>query len=130
MKNNHLYKEIWINAPVERVFACFTEEEAMLSWHGKEVTLDPVPGGIYRVVFENGTTITGNYREVEHNKRLVYTARYNEVDSVVTVDFISEKGGTKVLLKQEFMPDQDITSFDHGWDYFLGILREMYSRVE
>lgn len=56
---NSLHKDIWINAPVEQVFASFTDQKAMLHWHGKEVELDPRPGGIYRVVFENGTTILG-----------------------------------------------------------------------
>ena len=49
--SNVLHKEIWIKASLEKVFAHFTKSEAMLEWLGKEVELDPVPGGIYRVVF-------------------------------------------------------------------------------
>lgn len=122
--SNILYKEIWIDAPIEKVFASFTEEEAMLTWHGKEVSSDPRPGGIYKVVFENGTTILGKYKEVVPNKRVVYSASYEEVTSVVSIDFISEKGGTAVKLKQEFSPKQDISSFKEGWDYFLGLLKD------
>ncbi|MEO9802647.1 MAG: SRPBCC domain-containing protein [Reichenbachiella sp.] len=122
--SNSLYKEIWIKAPVEKVFACFTEEKAMLTWHGKEVSSDPKPGGIYKVVFEDGTIILGEYREVELNKRVVYSASYGEVESVVYIDFILENEGTRVKLKQEFLPDQDISSFEGGWDYFLGLLKE------
>ncbi|MDN5201905.1 SRPBCC domain-containing protein [Fulvivirgaceae bacterium BMA10] len=127
-KDNYLYKEIWIKASVQQVFACFTEEEAMLTWHGKEVTLDPVPGGIYRVVFENGDVILGKFKEVLPNEKLVYTARYNDVDSVVTVNFVGENGGTKVSLKQEFKPDQDISTFQYGWDYFLGLLKKRWEQ--
>ncbi len=125
MKSNFLFKEIWIKAPIEEVFACFTEEEAMLTWHGKEVTLNAVPGGIYKVIFENGTTIRGIYQEVVPLEKIVYTANYEGVDSVVTVQFVTQEGGTLVQLRQEFSPDQDIASFDYGWDYFLGILQRL-----
>lgn len=124
MNNNFLEKEIWINAPIERVFACFTEEKAMLSWHGKAVELNPVPGGIYKVEFENGTTILGEYKEVLPPHRLVYTASYETVESEISIDFFPEKGGTRLTLKQVFQPVQDISSFDGGWDYFLGLLGE------
>ena len=123
MTNKVLHKEIWIKAPVEKVFACFTEEEAMLSWHGKEVEVEPVPGGIYKVVFENGTTILGEYREVVPNEKVVYTASYEGVSSVVTIHFSPQDGGTLVRLQQEFAEGQDTSSFDHGWDYFLDLLR-------
>lgn len=121
--DNILYKEIWIKASIEDVFNCFTKSEAMLTWHGKEVELNPTSGGIYKVVFEDGTVILGMYKEVEHNKKVVYTASYGNVESLITVDFIKENGGTKIKLKQEFTSGQDTLSFDHGWDYFLGILK-------
>ena len=124
--NNYLFKEIWIKAPVEKVFACFTQAEAMLSWHGKEITLDPVPGGIYKVVFEDGSFILGEYKEVLSNQRVVYTANYNEVSSIITVTFTEKDGGTLLKLKQEFQPNQDIRPFDQGWDYFLGLLRDLW----
>lgn len=119
---NSLHKDIWINAPVEQVFASFTDQKAMLHWHGKEVELDPRPGGIYRVVFENGTTILGEYKEVETNRRVVYSAKYGEVESLISIDFIAENGGTRLILHQQFDPDMDTSSFNEGWDYFLDLL--------
>lgn len=126
MKNNILHKEIWIKATVDQVFACFTEEKAMLSWHGKEVEVNPVPGGIYKVVFEDGTTILGEYKEVRPFDKVVYSANYNGVDSLITINFIPKDGGTLIQLQQEFDPQQDTSSFDHGWDYFLGMLQEHF----
>lgn len=123
--SNTLYKEIWINSPINKVFDCFTKSEAMLQWHGKEIELNPVPGGIYRVVFEDGTIILGEYKEVEQDKRVVYTAKYGNVESVIEINFISEKGGTKIKLKQEFAPDQDTSAYSGGWDYFLGLLNDL-----
>mgnify|MGYP000073368432 CR=1 FL=1 len=115
-------KEIWINAPVEEVFRRFTVAEAMLEWHGKEVETNPVPGGIYKVVFEDGTTILGEFKEVELNKRLCYSAAYGTVETLIEVQFIPEKGGTLLKLRQDFLGDDDVSPFSAGWDYFLGIL--------
>ncbi len=123
--NNILTKEIWINTSIDSAFDCFTKSEAMLAWHGKEIELDPVPGGIYKVVFEDGTVILGAYKEVEQNKRVVYTAKYGNVESLIKVTFAEEDGGVRVKIKQEFSPDQDTSSFNEGWDYFLGLLREL-----
>ncbi len=127
MKNS-LHKDVWINAPVEQVFASFTDQEAMLSWHGKEVELDPRPGGIYRVVFENGTTILGEYKELVTNQRVVYTARYGEVESLITIDLTPGNEGTRLVLRQDFDPDMDMSSFNEGWDYFLGLLVKRISQ--
>ncbi len=123
--DNILRKEIWIRTSIEKVFACFTKSEAMLEWHGKEIELDPVPGGIYKVVFEDGTVILGKYREVEMNKRVVYTASYGTVDSLIAIDFIEENGGVRIKIKQQFSPGQDTSPFDAGWDHFLDLLREL-----
>lgn len=121
--NTILLKEIWINAPVAEVFRSFTQAEAMLAWHGKEVELNPVPGGIYRVVFENGDVIQGEFKEVEQNKRVLYRASYGNVDSVIEINFIAENEGTTVKLRQEFFAGGDFSTFSFGWDYFLGKLK-------
>lgn len=117
-------KEIWIESSVEEVYKSFTQEEAMLEWHGKEVELNPVPGGIYRVVFENNDIILGEFKEVLENKYILYQANYGAVQTVVEIRLITEKGGTTILLKQEFLPKQDSSTFTMGWDYFLGILKK------
>lgn len=121
--SNVLKKEIWIAASLDRVFNAFTKAEAMLAWHGKEVEVDPVPGGIYKVVFEDGTVINGSFISVEPLKSVEYSARYGQVDSLVKIRFIEENGGVTVKIRQEFTAEQDTSSFDHGWNYFLNILK-------
>lgn len=123
-----LDKEIWIKAPIEEVFRRFTVAEAMVEWHGKEVETDPVPGGIYRVVFENGTVILGKFLEVVPNERIKYEAAYGEVGSTVEINFSEANGGTQVKLRQEFSIDQDTSSFSEGWDYFMGLLKKFVER--
>lgn len=126
--SNSLKKEIFIKATVSEVYDCFTKEEAMLTWHGKEVELNPVPGGVYKVVFEDGTIILGKYLEVVPNKRVVYTAKYGNVDSLIEIKFKEESDGTRIILNQEFSPGQDTSSFNYGWDYFLGLLVDLLEK--
>jgi uncharacterized protein YndB with AHSA1/START domain len=48
-------REVRIDARPETVFACFTDPALLVGWKGLEATLDPVPGGIYRVVINSRT---------------------------------------------------------------------------
>ena len=127
MDDNFITKELWINVPVEDVYRCFTEETSMLTWHGKEVELNPVPGGIYRVVFENGDVILGEFLEVIPCKKLWYKADYGAVSTKVEVHFVSENEGTTIKLRQEFLSSRDSSTFNAGWDYFLRILKSEYT---
>lgn len=102
----------------------------MLAWHGKEVEVNPVPGGIYKVIFADGTTILGEYKEVSPYSRVIYSANYNGVDSLITIDFLPRDGGTLIKLQQEFDPEQDTSSFDQGWNYFLQILQDHFGELK
>jgi len=44
-----IQREIRIAARPETVFAFLTDPAKMVRWKGKEATLEPRPGGIYRV---------------------------------------------------------------------------------
>lgn len=44
--------EVTIEASPETVFAYFTDPERMVQWMGAEATLDPRPGGVFRIRFE------------------------------------------------------------------------------
>ncbi len=65
------------------------------------------------------------YKEVVQNEKVVYTASYGNVESLITINFMKENGGTRIKLKQEFATGQDTSSFDGGWDYFLDILKKI-----
>lgn len=125
---NRIHKQIVIKAPVNQVFEHFTDQQSMLRWHGKEVRTDPRPGGEYFVRFENNTTITGQFLTVDKPYFIKYTARYGEVDSIVTIRLSEVESGTLIDLHQEFDISIDTSSFQGGWDYFLGILEVHLSR--
>lgn len=124
--DNIIHKEVWIKAPIEEVFKHFTQTEAMLAWHGKVVELNPVPGGVYRVVFESGDEILGTFIKIIPDKFISYSANYWNIQTLVEIHFYPENGGTTVKLRQEFSSNQDLTFFGQGWDYFLGILKGLW----
>jgi uncharacterized protein YndB with AHSA1/START domain len=68
-----LEHEVYIAARPETVFAYFTDPDKMVMWKGIEATLDPLPGGIYRVSINGRDVARGEYVEVIPNSRVVFT---------------------------------------------------------
>ena len=92
-----------INAPVDKVFDAWTDVAQVKRWFAphpyevREATVDVKPGGRYRLVVatddDGPHTVTGEYLEVEPERRLVKTWLYegplgdDVTPSVVTVEF-------------------------------------------
>jgi len=115
-----------IAAPRERVFAAWTEAEALRRWMGRAsadhnteyLELDVRPGGRYRMktisISPSGDIFwgTGEYREVRPPEKLVFTwewtktpARQGEANvcgpTIVTVEFFARGEATEVVLTHE-----------------------------
>jgi uncharacterized protein YndB with AHSA1/START domain len=105
-------------APREVVFDAWVNPEvlkrwwaAVEGWTTPQAVTDPRPGGRYRLEMGDPSTgavhaVVGEYVEVRRPERLVYTWTWEgdpaEMDgsarTLVTVDFVEEDGGTKVVL--------------------------------
>ena len=72
-KSEVLEREVRIAASPETVFSFFTDPDQMVRWKGKAATLDPRPGGIYRVDMNGSDIARGEYVEVEPPSRVVFT---------------------------------------------------------
>ena len=66
-------KEVRIAARPETVFGYFTEPDKMVKWQGKQATLDPRPGGVYRLDINGENIARGEYVEV-----VPYSKEYSE----------------------------------------------------
>src|SRR4051794_39149003 len=66
-------REIRIDARPETVFGFFTDPELLLRWKGLEATLEPRPGGTYRVVVNARSIVRGEFVEVTPHTRVVFT---------------------------------------------------------
>ena len=68
-----LEKEVRIAARPETIFPFFTDPEKMMRWLGVSVTLDPRPGGIYRVDINGENVARGEYIELVPYSRIVFS---------------------------------------------------------
>ena len=68
-----LVREVRIEAEHEIVFAYLTDPVRMTEWFGRSATLDPRPGGIYRVELSDEDTAEGRFVEVDPPSRAVFT---------------------------------------------------------
>jgi uncharacterized protein YndB with AHSA1/START domain len=110
-----LHLEKVLRAPRERVFAACVEPEKLAEWWGPKgftianVEISVREGGRYRLTMQppdgQAFHITGEFREVEPPRRLVYTFDYEEPDpddreTVVTLSFVDDGEGTRLVLDQ------------------------------
>ena len=126
-----------VEAPPQRVFEAWTEEEHRLRWACPEgAVLESAAselrvGGRHRLVMKVGDathTAFGEYREIDPPHRLVYTWDWEEEDqrmgpTVVTVEFVAVDGGTEVRLSHSGFPDgESAEGHAEGWESCLSRL--------
>lgn len=119
-----------VNATPERVFEAWTTPALMKQWNtagdqpNSLVEVDLRVGGRYRIdmISPRGNTITvsGEYREIDPPRRLVYTWFWdtNPVLGVmlVTVDFHRRGEQTEiVLVHSDALSDEAIAAHRSGW---------------
>jgi len=122
-------REVRIEAPPDVVFKFFVEPEQMIRWTGVEATLDPRPGGIYRVNVTGEDVARGEYVEVSPNERVVFTWGW-EADghpvppgsSTVEITLVPDRGATIVRLRHSGLPGGPEDQHGEGWDHYLARL--------
>ena len=62
-----------IPATPEDVFPYFTDPARYVQWMGSEATLEPVPGGVYRIQAPGGFAAAGEFLQVTRPHRVVFT---------------------------------------------------------
>lgn len=120
--------DLHVDAPPEIVFAMFTDPERYVRWMGREATLDPRPGGLYRVVVHERATVAGLYTVVEPHERIEFTWGFEgdpnnpPGSSVVTVTLAAEDGGTRLRLVHAGLAHPALGPHDQGWTGHLATL--------
>ncbi len=121
--------ELRIAAEAEAVFPFFTDPELIVRWMGDQATLNPQPGGAYRLLLAGGHVARGEYLEVEPPGRVVFSWGWEDEgtlvppgSSTVEVELIPEEEGTLVRLTHRDLPDGTRDGHRIGWDHYLGRL--------
>ena len=115
------------------MFACFTDPSLLVRWKGVEATLEPRPGGLYRVVMSpGGDVVRGEFVEVVPHSRLVFTWGFEGAGapvpagaSTVEVTLTPEGDTTVVRLVHRDLPARALDAHARGWAHFLERLRHV-----
>ena len=118
-----------LKAPPAKVFAAWTDPEKLTRWFRPgdvfdvEATLDPRTGGSYQIIGKSpGDThhVSGTYREVVPNERLVFTWAWKstpERQSLVTITLKPDGEGTLLTLTHEqFFDEAARDRHQYGWN--------------
>ena len=122
-------RQVRIAARPETIFPFFTDPEKMMRWKGISATLDPRPGGAYRVDMNGHDVAQGEYVEVVPNSKVVFTWGWEAVGSplppgasTVEVTLIPDGDGTIVRLRHfNLAPDQQEVHA-MGWEHYMARL--------
>jgi uncharacterized protein YndB with AHSA1/START domain len=124
------------NAPIERVFAAWSDGKMLAQWFGPEgfhvveAEVELVVGGKYKIVIQspNGQKIkhSGQYLEVVSPNKLTFTwvlddqacggSENQRADTLVSIKFNTVSNGTEIELSHENLPSKE--AFDghsFGW---------------
>jgi uncharacterized protein YndB with AHSA1/START domain len=116
-----------VRARPERVFAYFTQAEAMVRWMGDYALLDATPGGEFTVDID-GVPVRGRYLEVEPPHRLLISwghagsERLPPGASTVEVRLVRAGDETDVQIVHSGLPEPEAAKHAQGWPYFLARL--------
>lgn len=106
-----MVREVRIAARPETISTFFTDQTKMVRWKGTTATLDPRPGGVYRVNVTGWDVARGEYVEIVPNTRVVFTwgskAEGSPVppgSSTVEISLIPDRDGTIVRLRHLNLP--------------------------
>jgi uncharacterized protein YndB with AHSA1/START domain len=121
-------REVRVAAPADAIFRCFTDRERVVRWLAVAATLDPRPGGVFRVSCPNELhAIEGEYVELSPPRRLVFTwgwkSMYGEAvapaSSTVEVELASEDGATVVRVRHRGLPAEVRSFHEMAWAHYL-----------
>ena len=122
-------REVRIDAPPEVIFKFFVDPDHMVRWKGVEATLDPRPGGLYRVNVTGTHVVRGEYLEVSPNERIVFTWGWegegNPVSpgaSTVEITLVPDGASTIVRLRHHGLPGGPEDRHAEGWEHYLARL--------
>ena len=130
-----------INAPVEAVYAAWTEPELLRCWLAPgsatvvRAVAEPEVGGTFLVEIRGADgrrwLTRGRYREVVPHRRLVLTWRWegSDVETLVTVEFEPETGGRTrlTLTHSRFAQEEARDEHVQGWTGCLAKLEAVWT---
>jgi uncharacterized protein YndB with AHSA1/START domain len=121
-----IVREVRIRVPPDQVFPYFTDPDKMIVWKAIQATLDPRPGGIFRINVTGRDIARGEYVEIDAPRRVVFTFGWESEGSplppgasTVEVTLVPDGDGTLLRLVHTGVPDEIRAGSTEGWDHYL-----------
>ena len=130
-----------IAAPIERVFAAWTDPAQMSRWFfveetwSAEVENDLRAGGAFSIKMRSGEgtmlDCSGVYLEIDPPRRVVFSwTSYAVTDTRVSIDLLEVEGGTELTLTHEGLVDVEVRKMHaQGWGGCLASLERYLSPI-
>jgi uncharacterized protein YndB with AHSA1/START domain len=119
-------REVRIAARPETVFDFWADPGRMARWMGRDVRLDPRPGGEFRIDYNGSDIASGTYVEVDRPNRLVLTWGWEAAGdptppgtSTVEITLERDGDGTILRLRHSGLVPEAVDGHAEGWDQFL-----------
>ncbi|HEY6064703.1 MAG TPA: SRPBCC domain-containing protein [Thermoanaerobaculia bacterium] len=129
-----LDREITICARRETVFRYFTDSQRFAKWWGEGSQIDARPGGAVTIRYPNAVTVTGEVREIEPPRRIVFTYAYAGKipadGSLVTITLDETRQGTVLKLRHAFSSAKIRDAHVQGWRYQLALFSKAVAEEE
>jgi uncharacterized protein YndB with AHSA1/START domain len=129
---NAVLVERYINASPATVFSFFTSSERWLLWQGVEATIEPEPGGVFRVNVSGDGFASGRILEVVPDRRLVFTWGWESGplpvppgSSRVEIELLPDGPGTRLRLTHTGLPPEFVDLHQQGWGLYAGKLQSV-----
>ena len=124
--------ELDLPAASEDVWRLWTDETEIVRWMGARSTLQPWPGGTFRVIYSSGDIVAGEFVDAEAPQYLAFTWGWDEPGALtppgstrveVTLEPLSATR-TRLHLRHVDQPSAALENHDAGWRAFLPRLAE------
>ena len=119
-------RELFIDAPPERVFELLTDAELLIEWMAPEAELDARVGGQIRWTHLEGDSVIGNFVELVPARRVVFTFGWDRPDvavppgsTTVEIDLRPARGGTQLRLVHRGLSGPMADAHAGGWTNYL-----------
>ena len=130
-----LNRTIEIGARRATVFRYFTDSARWARWWGEGSSIDPRVGGAVKIRYPDGSTASGEVRELEPDRVLAFTYGYDDPNkpiapggSLVTITLADVPAGTRLELRHDVGDASTRDLHIQGWKHQLAVFAHVVAR--
>ncbi len=109
-------------APPRTVFDALTDSKVLVKWWPKKAQIDPIKGGRFSLVFDNGFIREGKLSSFKENE----SVSFPWVQGTATFKLSKKRKGTLLKLHHEGLVGvEELAASIAGWTYYLSNLKSV-----